>query len=318
MPLQDTLQDIVAWMPDLPYGLLLAVVATLGYVFGRSQKQLSDSPVLKTKREIERAQAVAQELEKIASHVRKNLAKHHACVARFKERVSDLTASHDSEAWKKLCEEADEFLKPTIRLANEIAQAYDELRQQTTHLMAFTEVRTDPLTGVRNRRALDEVLDGLLAMKLRYDQDFSLVILDLDHFKQVNDEQGHLVGDRVLRAFANLLTETVRETDVVTRYGGEEFVVIMPRTSLDDACNFCERLRSTVEQSKLDEMRVTVSGGVAMAFDSEEAESLLKRADEALYHAKSAGRNRIYRHTGDHIEPISTQQPANEASPIGV
>lgn len=307
------MNELLSWMPQVNFTVAMAAVATIGYLFGRRRKRPDETIALKAQREIERAQSVASELERIGTAVRKHLAKHHASVARFKERVNDLTSHEEVETWKMLCEEADEFLKPTLRLAHEFAQAYDQLRQQMTHLMAFTEVRTDPLTGVRNRRALDEVLAGMFAMKTRYDQEFSIVIFDIDYFKRVNDEQGHLTGDRVLRTFATLLNDSVRETDVVARYGGEEFVIIMPQTNLESATAFCERLRAMVERNAIVDIKVTVSGGVATAHDGDDVQSLLNRADEALYHAKESGRNRIFRHDGTHIDPV----PAGAAQ-VGV
>lgn len=303
------MNELPGWLPQLNYTVALAAVATIGYAIGRRRKRSEDTTALKAQREIERAQSVARELERIGAAVRKHLAKHHASVARFKERVNDLTSHEEAETWKKLCEEADDFLKPTLRLAHEFAQAYDQLRQQMTHLMAFTEVRTDPLTGVRNRRALDEVLATMFAMKSRYDQAFSVVIFDIDHFKQVNDEQGHLTGDRVLRTFAALLSDSIRETDVVARYGGEEFVIIMPQTELENAAAFCERLRAMVERNAIVDIKVTVSGGVATAHDGDDVQGLLNRADEALYHAKESGRNRVFRHDGTHIEPVQAATP---------
>lgn len=303
MPLAQTLID---WLPQLPYTVALAAVATLGYLIGRRRPSAEDIQLYRTQAEVERAKSVALELEKISSAVRRNLSRHHASVARFKERVGELTSGQDAESWQRLCAEADEFLKPTLRLANEIAQAYDELRQQSTHLMALTEARTDALTCVRNRRAMDEVLQGLVAMKNRYDQEFSLAILDLDYFKKVNDEQGHLAGDQILRTFANVLSDAVRETDVVARYGGEEFVVLMPRTALENAATFSERLRGMIERSELSPAcRITVSIGVAAIHKGEESQDVLQRADEALYHAKAAGRNRVFLHDGTHIELVT-------------
>ena len=107
------------------------------------------------------------------------------------------------------------MLKPTLKLAAQFAAAYDEIRQQSNNLMTFTEVRTDPLTGVSNRRALDETLESMFAMMHRYEQPFSVVIVDIDYFKQINDEQGHLYGDRMLKAVARLLDDNVRDTDMV-------------------------------------------------------------------------------------------------------
>src|SRR5262249_38055526 len=149
----------------------------------------------------------------------------------FKDRVGELSAQEKEAAWQELCTEAEQVLKPTLRLAEQIARAYDEIRQQTNHLMAFTEVRTDPLTRVNNRRGLDETLESMLALMERYEQPFSLAIFDIDHFKEVNDSQGHLHGDRTLQAVARILDDSVRDTDLVARYGGEEFVVVMAHTT---------------------------------------------------------------------------------------
>ena len=111
-------------------------------------------------------------------------------MARFKDRVGELSGQNKEAAWHDLCREAEQILKPTLRLAEQISRAYDEIRQQTNHLMSFTEVRTDPLTRVSNRRGLDESLESMFALMDRYDQPFSLAIFDIDHFKQVNDSQG--------------------------------------------------------------------------------------------------------------------------------
>jgi diguanylate cyclase len=175
-----------------------------------------------------------------------------------------------------------------------------QIRQQTNHLMTFTEVRTDALTGIANRRGLDESLTGQLALMNRYGVAFSLAMFDIDHFKDVNDEQGHLRGDQTLQQVARLLNESAREPDVVARYGGEEFVVVMPQTDLEGACIFAERFRLRLQE----DMHLTVSGGVTAALDGDTADSILSRADAALYQAKAAGRNRVFRHTGHEVEPI--------------
>jgi diguanylate cyclase (GGDEF)-like protein len=172
--------------------------------------------------------------------------------------------------------------------------------------MTFTEVRTDPLTGVSNRRALDESLDMMFAVMARYERPFAIAIFDIDHFKRINDQHGHLYGDGKLREVARVIDESVRETDVVTRYGGEEFVVIMPHTDLSGAVIFSERLRGTVQQK----LKLTISGGVAQASDGDNAQSLLARADSALYAAKAAGRNRVFFHDAVTVLPAVADAPA--------
>jgi diguanylate cyclase (GGDEF)-like protein len=285
----------------LPVPVALAIVALIGYVFGRRSRRPADDMPGRSRRELRRAQLVAAELEKIAWNLRKALVRHHTSVGKFRQRVGKLSEQQQETAWKDLCREAEEVLRPTLRLATQISNAYDEIRQQSTNLMNFTEIRTDPLTGVNNRRGLDEALGSQLALMHRYGTRFSVAMFDIDHFKQINDVQGHLYGDQVLSQLARLIDESVREPDIVARYGGEEFLVIMPETDLAGAACFADRLRGRIAK----EMPITVSGGVAEALDGDSHDSLLARADAALYGAKSAGRNCIFRHTGDGAEMVT-------------
>ncbi len=288
------------WSIQIPIPVALAVVATLGYVFGRRTRARGEDSGERSRRELRRAHAVAAELERIALQVRKSLARHHSSLAKFKSRVGRLNEGQQELAWKELCREVDDVLKPTLHLASQMASAYDEIRQQSANLMTFTEVRTDSLTGVSNRRGLDDALATQFAMMNRYNTLFSLVMIDIDYFKQVNDREGHLYGDKVLQELARLLDDSARETDLVARYGGEEFVIVMPQTELFGACVFAERFRSRVAE-RLD---ITVSIGVAAALDGDTQQSLLARADSALYGAKSAGRNCAWRHDGERAEAI--------------
>ena len=267
---------------QLPLPVALAAVATLGYLFGRQQlRNRSAGLALQARRELRRARIVARELERIGRGVRRNLAAHQARVGKFKERMNKLNADQQHAGWEDLCREADEMLQPTLRLANQIADAYDQIRQQSANLMTFTELRTDPLTGVCNRRAFDDSLESQFALMERYDLRFSVAIIDIDHFKQVNDTHGHLHGDRILQQVAKLLDDAARETDIVARYGGEEFVVIMPHTELAGASIFADRLRAMIQ----DQLPVTISGGVTAAMDGDSAQSLVARADTALVRA---------------------------------
>ncbi len=283
----------------LPMPVALAAVAAIGYLVGRNKRQLQNAAnEAQARRELKRAQAVAKELESIAELVRRNLATHHSSVLKFKDRMTSLSNLEREGAWQELCEEAEEMLKPTLQLAAQLAAAYDQIRQQSNNLMTFTEVRKDPLTGANNRRALDETLESLLAMLHRYEQNFSVALFDIDHFKLINDEQGHLHGDRMLKSVAQVLADTVRDTDMVARYGGEEFVVVMPQTPLDGATLFAERIRRRIEE----QLPLTVSGGVTSTCDGDDAQTLVARADAALYSAKAAGRNRLFCHNGNSIE----------------
>ncbi len=284
----------------IPAPVALAAVAVVGYLFGR-RRTTDQTELTHARRELKRAKAVIRELEAISQHVRTSLSQHQESMLTFKDRLANLGGDNQGQAWQQLCDEAERIVRPTLKLSNEIAQAYDEIRQQTHLLMTFTEVRTDPLTGVSNRRALDETLNNLFAMKSRYQTSFSLVIVDIDLLKQVNDRQGHLYGDNVLREVALHLDDCVRETDLVARFGGEEFVLILPETDLAGACILADRVRALIAEK----MRITISGGVATVVEGDTPGSILARADSALYSAKSAGRNRIFRHEGTRIEPVT-------------
>ena len=156
----------------------------------------------------------------------------------------------------------------------------------------------DSLTGLYNRRAVLGRLDELINLANRYKEDFSLSMLDIDHFKKVNDHYGHLTGDEVLEEIAILIRRNIRETDIVGRYGGEEFIIILPKTNLASAWVVAERLRSIIEKTKMKDsagnaFAITVSQGLVGWERDEDAASLISRADEALYKAKEKGRNRV-------------------------
>ena len=170
--------------------------------------------------------------------------------------------------------------------------------------MTFQELCTDKLTGLSNRQALDDAIEVMFAMMSRYDTQFSLVIFDIDHFQEANDKQGHSEGDHIVQQVARLFDGCVRETDIVTRYGGEEFVIVLPQADLPGACVICERLRTRAEE----ELPVTISGGLAMALDGDSPKALLARADAALYSAKTAGCNSVSYHTGSQIEALEPSQ----------
>lgn len=153
----------------------------------------------------------------------------------------------------------------------------------------------DPLTGLYNRLAYDERVVQEFARWKRYGQSLVMMMIDVDHFKNVNDTYGHKAGDKALVLIADQLRNNLRESDFLARFGGEEFVVLMPETDLDSAVIAAEKLRAAVEQCQFhyqsSQVSITISSGLAQLRKDDSSESLFKRADEAMYRAKVAGRN---------------------------
>jgi diguanylate cyclase (GGDEF)-like protein len=165
-------------------------------------------------------------------------------------------------------------------------------RQQQYRLRR--EANIDPLTGTGNRRALNKKLDSVNAIFRRSESPGSVLILDVDHFKKINDAHGHIAGDQILVDLADLIRSLSRATETLYRYGGEEFVVIAEHTNEDAAAELAERLRSSIDQKKFSiAAHVTVSIGVAQVQRGEGRQGWLNRADAALFRAKAAGRNRV-------------------------
>jgi diguanylate cyclase (GGDEF)-like protein/PAS domain S-box-containing protein len=154
---------------------------------------------------------------------------------------------------------------------------------------------TDGLTGLYNRRFLDETLAHELERAHRYQLPLALLMFDVDHFKRFNDEYGHDQGDRVLQAIAQTMQSLLRKVDVPCRYGGEEFLGILPGTTLSGAIIVAERLRHSVELLEVDGLNVTISIGVAAfpELDADTRDAFIEAADQALYQAKRAGRNQV-------------------------
>lgn len=170
--------------------------------------------------------------------------------------------------------------------------------QKRSHAKLQRASRTDPMTGLANRRHGTNRIDEEITRARRYGRGMTVALLDVDHFKNVNDTFGHATGDEVLKAVAERLRSISRETDVVIRWGGEEFLFVFPETNLEAGAAIVERFRAHMEAAPVEvegsePLPVTVSGGVAELEDDDSPDSLVDRADRALYAAKESGRNRL-------------------------
>jgi diguanylate cyclase (GGDEF)-like protein len=191
----------------------------------------------------------------------------------------------------------DSFSKEErMNAASLAAHAVVALENARLHGMVERQALVDGLTGLANRRAAAAALHAEAAQSERLETPLSIVLADLDGFKDVNDEHGHAVGDEVLRAFADVLRETVRESDVAGRWGGEEFLLLLPGADLDGAAQFAERVRAALATRRIPsapELRVTASFGVAEYAGESNSEQLVAAADSALYRAKRGGKDRV-------------------------
>jgi two-component system cell cycle response regulator len=189
-----------------------------------------------------------------------------------------------------------------------VSQSVMALENARLHRIVKDQAHVDGLTGLANRRHSEEALTSELSRSSRFGGPLSVVMTDLDNFKAVNDEHGHPVGDTVLRRFARLLDGSVREVDLAARWGGEEFLLILPGTDADGAARLAERIRARLEETTLltpegVPIVATASFGVASAGeDGVSAERLVAAADAALYAAKRAGKNRVEQ-AGEPVAP---------------
>ena len=203
------------------------------------------------------------------------------------------------------CARSDEVLALRARL--------DELANQ---------VHTDALTGLANYRAFTQALEQEMERTRRTDQPTSLIMLDIDHFKKVNDVWGHEVGNQALRHVARLLQQTVRKLDIPCRYGGEEFAVILPNTRLADSIPVAERLRLAIAQAPLTQpeglLWLTASLGIDTFVNDQQAgvEELVQRADHYLYQAKQEGRNQVRHASLPAVAAVSREEREDLIKPF--
>ena len=205
-----------------------------------------------------------------------------------------LNASHD------LCLNFLQILSHRLRNNNRV------VCEEEYHIRCIEEnAKVDSLTGLHNRRWLEEMYTRELSRSNAGNLHLSAFMLDIDHFKNINDTYGHLVGDQVLIAVAKAILQCLRPTDMPVRYGGEEFTIFLPGTSIENAKIVGERLRATVEAMKIplpdknDCISVTISVGFTERQPGDSVETIIKRADDALYNAKENGRNRVCVNLGD-------------------
>jgi len=226
----------------------------------------------------------------------------------FNQMADQLQAAFEQQEQQRL--EIEKQKTELEQLYKQLQQANRELEAANQELIAMNTLLsqaaiTDSLTGLRNHRAFQESLLSLVQMAERYSQPLSLIMLDIDHFKQFNDRFGHPAGDELLRQVASVLRQSARAYDVVARYGGEEFAILLPNTDLQEALRVAERLRQQIAAIQNPHAPVTASFGVATYRHRSAPATLLYEADSALYEAKRRGRNRVCAYGAETFEAAS-------------
>ena len=196
----------------------------------------------------------------------------------------------------------DRIVDANSHLQTRLESAEEKLEMQTKQLAGYlTEARTDGLTGLANRKAFDQKMDECFAKWQQTKHPFTLALIDIDHFKKINDTYGHPTGDAVLKEISARLRELSNESILVARYGGEEFAIIFDG-EVQHAADLLDRLRQTIAGKSIaaegHTISITISSGVARILSDERIGKLVRRSDEALYSAKTGGRNRVFVHNG--------------------
>jgi diguanylate cyclase len=294
---------------EIVFAIVVAVVAAAtGWCLRGSGAQRKCS---RDSSEIRYAREVLGRLHELAAHVAADVGEHNSRVEEINEELLS-TAAHETEA---VVSAVDRLLQANNRMQQQLASADERLRDQAQQIESHVvEARTDALTGLANRRAFDLEMARRFAEFQRQRRIFSVMMIDVDHFKKFNDVHGHQAGDAVLGGLARVLCTCAREMDLVARYGGEEFAIVLPGTPVADAVSAAERVRKAIETTPFRyqdaRLHVTASLGAAELLPDEDVPRLIQRADAALYASKRAGRNRVYLHNGRGVEPSSDKQAA--------
>ncbi|TWT39077.1 GGDEF domain-containing protein [Blastopirellula retiformator] len=272
------------------------------------------NPPTDTSGEVEKAALIMQRMSQYMRGLAGDVHEQRDVMATIEERIGE---ARRTASGSKSLEHAIDLLKvmndANDGLQERLKRAETLINEQTEQLAAtLSEARTDALTKLFNRRAFDEELQKRWALWSRKRRPFCVMLADIDFFKKINDKHGHQIGDLVLQAVAKNLVQTTRDADYVTRYGGEEFAILLPETDLDKANEAAQRIVAAIQAETFREgaieIPLTLSVGVAQVGDAADAETLVAKADEALYAAKTGGRNRGYFYDGNRVVPIIKEE----------
>jgi diguanylate cyclase len=294
---RDLIQDIDAIVKNnVPFKADTCSYLYNKYVIAnRNQKMVDDAAL--------NAQKVLTEVMRAINDFSGETKNYNECVDQYLERFDkDFGDDNIRAVFKEMLEATVDLKRNGERMNQKLEESTAEISSLRKNLQQVTiEAQRDALTGLFNRKTFDKLFDEQQAMAKEKSSAMSLLMLDIDHFKQFNDKFGHLLGDEVLKIVARALTDTLKGRDIVARFGGEEFVVLLPETPMEGAMKVAELVRGAIASKELKRKDtgenygvITVSiGASAFRHASDTLPSLIKRADDALYQAKRQGRNRV-------------------------
>jgi diguanylate cyclase len=304
-----TLGYILPWvLASVTAGVLAGILI--------SYRRNAEEQAATTKREHEVSLKMLAGLLSAADRIRENVDNHSVVIQESAQQVDHLHATGEMEKVKQaLLARMAVLLKMNRRMEDDLLCIRYRLEEHAVEIdRARLEARTDQLTGVANRKAFDEKLHLLLDEWRRLREPFVLMLIDLDKFKWINDAHGHLVGDQVLKIVGERLKQSLRDGDLVSRYGGDEFAILLPRTTLEDGKRLADTIHRRVSERNCrievrhGEISISTSMGVAVPIEGDTDMSLFARVDEIMYRSKRHGR--------DHIEyQLPSDEPTRDPSP---
>jgi diguanylate cyclase (GGDEF)-like protein len=285
-------------------GCVLGVIQLVaGIGIGMWLRREDSAAAQRSRQDMIQAGVIAKRLQALADDVSSSVGKHATQLEQATQTLTSDTGRTDEALADLVVDVIDDIVRANQSLKSKLESAESKLKDQAVEIEAHISLSlTDPLTGLPNRREFNDRLAERMSAWSRRKEVFTLMLLDVDHFKRLNDQYGHVVGDRVLAGIGRALQAAVRREDAVARYGGEEFAVLLPSTSLEQAARAAQNVREAISRVTVDhngkKICVTASGGLATIYGKEESEGLIQRADSALYAAKGAGRNCVFMHDG--------------------